>query len=124
SPVDPAQVAGLEEAVGRERVGRRLGIVVVAREHARAARDDLALDAAARGELSGLALAALHGPDIELDARQRAALGAEPRVRAVVEGEHGRGLGQAVTREHGPAEAFEPPRELGIELRAATADQV
>src|SRR5262249_9362831 len=101
-------------------------VVVVAREHTRAARDDFSLDAAVlrrRGVLA-LGVAALHGPDVDLDAGQRAALGAEPRVRAVVEREHRRGLGQAVAGEHRPAETLEPPRELGIELRAAAADQI
>ena len=122
--VEPAEIAGPEEAVARERVGRRLWIAAIAREYGRAARDDLALDPIVRRRRRVLVARALDRPNGELDARQRPALGTDSGVRAIVERENRRSLREAVAREHRPPEALETPGELGIELRSPAADEI
>jgi hypothetical protein len=109
--VDAAEIAGAEPAVGREGGGRRRGIVPIARKHAVAAREDLA------GRVAGVVR------DSNLYARQRSAFGAEPRTAWAVERQHGRRFREAVAGEHAKPEAFELPRELARELRAAAADE-
>ena len=67
---------------------------------------------------------AIGAPNGDFDTRKRAPFGTESGIRTVVERENRRGFGEAVPREHRPAERFEPARELWIEAGSAAANHL
>ena len=100
--VELADVAGVEPAVRVDRLGGRLGLVVVALHDVRAARQDLAVLG-----------------DLHLDARHRPPDRAEAPAAAAVDADDRRGLRQAVALVDLHAGADEELRELARERRAA-----
>ena len=101
-----AEVAGAHE-VAHEGLGRRLVVAVVALEHVRAAEQDLAVLG-----------------DLDREAGQRRADGAEARVVRRVEGGRGARLAHPVALEHGDPAGVEELEHLERDRRRAGQGQL
>jgi hypothetical protein len=108
---EPAEIAGAEPAVRGEGPRARGIVAAIAREHAGALRLDLA-DAACVGV-----------GDAQRDAAQSLADRSRPHRARPVEGENGRGLGQAVAGHHVPAESRQHALHVAVERGAARHQQ-
>jgi hypothetical protein len=111
--IDEAEIAGAEEAVLGEGLTARLGVLPITREDVRPARQNLA----------ALAFALLDVLDAQLDARHRQPRALDAGAARRVEGEDGRGLGQAVAGQNLESQRLEAPPDLGLEAGAAGRQQ-